>query len=142
MVSLLVVSATPNQTLCGRAVGMTVPQTRWKKVVLGAIHGTGVGGALRTDVDRSVMDFASHDHVGYDVDGAMTLSQWRNLAKRQETREVSILYALSRARVSMPIVTTGRTLLSHVEVSCRKSRVSWRVGWLGPDLSLGSGLRR
>ena len=68
MVSLLVVSATPNLTLCERAVGMTVRQTRWKKVVLDAIHGTGFGEALHTDVDRSMRDFASHDHVGYDVD--------------------------------------------------------------------------
>ena len=136
------VSATLNQTLCGRAVGMTARQTRWKEVVLGAIHGTGVGGALRTGVGRSVRDSASHDHVGYDVDGAVTFSQWRNLGKRHETREVSIPYALSRVRASMPVVTTGGTALSHVEFSCRKSRVSWRVGWLGPDLSLGSGLRR
>ena len=140
--SPLMVLATPNQRLCGRAVGMAVRQTRWRKVVLGATHGTGVGGALRTGVGRSVRDSASHDHVGYDVDGAMTFSQWWNLAKRQETREVSILYALSRVRAFMPVVTTGGTVLSHVEISCRKSRVSWRVGWLGPDLSLGSGLRR
>ena len=140
--SPLMVSATLNLTLCGRAVGMTVRQTRWRKVVLGAIHGTGVGGALRTGVDRSVRDSASHDHVGHDVDGAMTFSPRRNLAKRLETREVSIPYALLRVRTYMPVVTTGGTVLSHVEFSCRKSRVSWRVGWLGPDLSLGSGLRR
>ena len=136
------VSATLNQTLCGRAVGMTVRQTRWKKVVSDAIHDTGVGGALRTGVGRSVRDSASHDHVGYDVDGAMTFLQWRNLAKRQETREVSILYALLSVRTTMPFVTKGETALSQAEFSCRKRRVICRVGWLGPDLSLGSGLCR
>ena len=136
------ISATLNLTLCERAVGMTVRQTRWKNVVLDAIHGTGVRWALHTSVSRSVRDSDSHDHVGYDVDGAMTFSQWRNLAKRQQTREVSIPYALSRVQAPMRVVTTGGTVLSHAEFSCRKSRVSWRVGWLGPDLSLGSGLRR
>ena len=70
----------------------------------------------------------------------MTLSQWRNLAKRQETREVTIPYALSRVRASILVVTTGGTVLSHVEFVLEKQ--SDLQGWLARTRGSGCAVER